>query len=65
MQIHLLELDKWSLKCDDLNDEDKWLYFFKDGKNWTELPAILGTPEMRQSMSVLKSFSESEKILSL
>ena len=57
--IHLLELDKWQYS-EALNPEGQWLYFFKEAKNWRELPEIMNTPKMRQAMAVLERFSEKE-----
>lgn len=58
--IHVLELDKWQKKVE-LSVEDQWIYFFKEAKNWTELPTKLNTPELRQAMATLRRFSEQEK----
>jgi len=58
--IHLIELPKWQQKSDTLNNEDEWLYFFQNAKNWDQLPNQLNTPEMRQAMEVLSMFSEKE-----
>jgi len=35
--------------------------FFRNAKNWSELPALLDTPELRQAMTMLQWFSEKEK----
>ncbi len=62
MSIHTLELKKWQLQEGQvLSAEDQWLYFFSEGKHWTELPAALDTEEMRQAMAVLKQFSEKQR----
>ena len=58
--IHVLDLSKWD-KPETLQREDFWLYFFKEAKNWKELPDIIDSPEMRQAMSVLVKFSEQER----
>lgn len=58
--IHVLELNKWKFVEEKLPN-DQWYYFFKEGKNWTELPEIINTPEMRQAMQVLERFSERER----
>jgi predicted transposase/invertase (TIGR01784 family) len=58
--IHVLELTKWH-KPERLQPEDNWLYFFKEGKNWKELPPALKTiPVMRQAMKTLESIASSE-----
>ncbi|NRB40253.1 MAG: Rpn family recombination-promoting nuclease/putative transposase [Pseudomonadales bacterium] len=58
--LHILELNKWQLH-ETLTAEEHWLYFFKEAKNWDDLPARLNTPVMRQAMSTLKRFSEKER----
>ena len=57
--IHTLELEKWQFS-ETLNPEGEWLYFFKEAENWRELPEIINTPKMRQTMAVLERFSEKE-----
>ncbi|MCB9764058.1 MAG: Rpn family recombination-promoting nuclease/putative transposase [Alphaproteobacteria bacterium] len=53
LDIHLLELPKWREDDDALDDEDRWVYFFKEAGQWTELPPRMNTPEMRQAMGTL------------
>ena len=59
--IHILELAKWQHIPDMTDKEGQWLYFFKNAKNWDQLPTALDNPEMRQAMQVLSKFSEKEK----
>ncbi|NQZ12159.1 MAG: Rpn family recombination-promoting nuclease/putative transposase [Algicola sp.] len=59
MSIHLLELDKWH-EPDKLQTSDYWPFFFKDAKNWKQLPKKLDTPKMRQAMKVLKQISDKQ-----
>jgi len=58
--VHVLELPKWQHQKN-LTAEDRWMYFFKEAENWTELPEDLQTDEMRQAMAVLKRFSQKEQ----
>ena len=58
--IHVLEIEKWQHQTN-LSDEDQWLYFFKDGRHWSELPEEINHPALRQAMATLKRFSEKEK----
>ena len=58
--IHVLEIEKWQRQTL-LSDEDQWLYFFKEGRYWSELPEEINTPALRQAMATLKRFSEKEK----
>ncbi len=37
------------------------MLFFREAKSWSELPAQLDTPELRQAMATLQRFSEKEK----
>jgi predicted transposase/invertase (TIGR01784 family) len=64
--IHVIELEKWQKSADQhtkepLPTEDQWIYFFKEAKNWTELPDELTTPELKLAMTTLQRFSEKEK----
>ncbi|MFT4927633.1 MAG: putative transposase/invertase (TIGR01784 family) [Phenylobacterium sp.] len=59
LAIHILELKKWKLSST-LQAEDFWLYFFKEGKHFKELPPLIDIPELRQAMTVLEAFSEQE-----
>lgn len=61
--IHLLQLPKWQLSEAHIDNTDRWMYFFKEGKNVDvdHPPDILNTEEMRQAMKVLERFSENEK----
>jgi predicted transposase/invertase (TIGR01784 family) len=62
LNIHILEVSKWN-KGNSIDDEqDRWMYFFKEGKNIDidTPPGCLLTKEMEEAMSVLKKFSEKE-----
>jgi len=61
--IHVLQLPKWLESDAGPTEKDRWLYFFKEGKNADSeaLPDILDTNEMRQAMNVIKDFSENQK----
>jgi predicted transposase/invertase (TIGR01784 family) len=58
--LHVLELNKWQT-APTLSIEDQWMLFFREAKSWSELPAQLDTPELRQAMATLQRFSEKEK----
>ncbi len=61
--IHLIELSKWNEDLDEnrvSQDEKRWYSFFKEARNWDQLPEKLKTPEMEQAMTVLEKFSEKE-----
>ncbi|NQZ11227.1 MAG: Rpn family recombination-promoting nuclease/putative transposase [Algicola sp.] len=58
--IHVFELAKWQ-HPDTLQANDFWLYFFKEGKNWKELPkSLFNVPQLRLAMKTLEQFSERE-----
>ena len=61
LQIHTLELPKWSPKGPGLAADDLWMYFFREASRWTELPPDLHTPEMEKAMRILERFSEKER----
>lgn len=58
--LHVLELNKWQ-PAPTLSMEDQWMIFFREAKSWSELPAQLNTPELRQAMATLQRFSEKEQ----
>ncbi|MCP4400653.1 MAG: hypothetical protein GY801_25550 [bacterium] len=59
----MLQLPKWRTPKKRPDARDRWLYFFKDGKQLDPAhpPELLRTKEMRQAMNVLADFSEKEK----
>lgn len=59
--IWLLELNKFNASHID-SEEQRWLKFFKEGEqlNDTALPDWMTTPEMKQAMNTLSTFSEKE-----
>ncbi len=63
LAIHLLQLSQWRLTKRRPDARDRWLYFFKEGKQIDPAhpPALLQTKEMKQAMNVLVDFSEHEK----
>jgi predicted transposase/invertase (TIGR01784 family) len=61
LAIHVLELPKWRPPATGLDDEDRWMYFFREAKGWDRLPEALDSPPMRKAMAVLKGFSERER----
>jgi hypothetical protein len=58
--IHVLELAKWH-KSQTLQQDDYWLYFFKEAKNWEVLPKCLQSLTiMRQAMKTLETIAKTE-----
>jgi len=62
LQVHLLQLGRFEAQVP-LDDEDQWVYFLKEARNWTELPAELETPALRLAMDQLKTISQSARDL--
>ncbi|MCB9794895.1 MAG: Rpn family recombination-promoting nuclease/putative transposase [Alphaproteobacteria bacterium] len=60
LALHVLELSKFELDLDALDEEASWVYFLRDSHRWTSLPSVLDTPEMRQAMGTLHEISEQE-----
>ena len=58
--LHILELAKWHRGHGTLDGRDRWLYFFKEAREWNALPPEIETPEMRRAMAVLREFSEKQ-----
>lgn len=61
--VHLLQLPKWKMSGGACTEKDRWLYFFREGRNLDAdfPPEILNTEEMRQAMDIIKDFSENQK----
>jgi predicted transposase/invertase (TIGR01784 family) len=59
--IRLLELAKFASEAVE-TEQERWVKFFKEGGKLDpdHLPPWMNTPEMRQAMSTLNSFSEKE-----
>ncbi len=57
LDIHTVELSKWSGGVEPLASEPPWLYFLREAQGWTELPMPLRTPLMEKAMSVLDRFA--------
>ena len=59
--IRLLEIAKFAAEAVE-TEQDRWVKFFKDGAKLDpdHLPPWMDTPEMRQAMSTLNTFSEKE-----
>jgi predicted transposase/invertase (TIGR01784 family) len=60
--IWLLELNKFHTELVN-TEQERWLKFFKEGASLDSeaLPPWMQTPEMRQAMSTLKTFSEKDR----
>ncbi|MEA3642040.1 MAG: Rpn family recombination-promoting nuclease/putative transposase [Lamprobacter sp.] len=60
--IWLLELNKFHAERVN-TEQERWLKFFKEGASLDSeaLPPWMQTPEMRQAMSTLKTFSEKDR----
>ena len=61
LEIHTVELPRWRLPDRDLDDASRWMYLLKEGRNWTELPADLDTPEMNEAMAILQRFTKDQQ----
>lgn len=60
-ELHVLQLNKWH-KPRRLLSEDFWLYFFKEAKDWQQVPAQMRQVNwLEQAMKVLQGFSERER----
>jgi predicted transposase/invertase (TIGR01784 family) len=59
--IRLLEIGKFAAEAVE-TEQDRWVKFFKEGAKLDpdHLPPWMDTPEMRQAMSTLNTFSEKE-----
>ena len=59
--IRLLEIAKFATEAVE-TEQDRWVRFFKDGAKLDpdHLPSWMDTPEMRQAMNTLNTFSEKE-----
>ncbi len=60
--IQLLEIPKFAGEAVE-TEQERWVKFFKDGAKLDpeHLPPWMDTPEMRQAMSTLSTFSEKER----
>ena len=60
--IWLLELNKFDTEPVN-TEQERWLKFFKEGENLDNdaLPLWMQTPEMKQAMSTLETFSEKDR----
>ena len=67
--LHLLQLPKWRMRKDRISEKDRWVYFFKEGKNIDvdDPPDILkNSKEMRDAMDVFKRlFGKPQKLSAL
>ncbi|MGN7613008.1 Rpn family recombination-promoting nuclease/putative transposase [Magnetococcales bacterium HHB-1] len=63
LSLHVLELEKWQQKSQNVTPIDRWTRFLREGKNLDadNLPSYMQTKEMRQAMDTLRKFSEKEK----
>ncbi|MCB9744879.1 MAG: Rpn family recombination-promoting nuclease/putative transposase [Alphaproteobacteria bacterium] len=61
LNVHVLELSKFSLDPNALDAAQRWVYFLREAHSWTSLPETLDTPEMRQAMGTLREISEQER----
>lgn len=62
IELHLLQLGRF-VAMPPLDEEASWVYFLKEARNWTELPADLESPALRLAMDQLKTISESARDL--
>ena len=62
--MHVLQLPRWRMGKKRISEKDRWVYFFKEGKNIDvdDPPDILkNSKEMRDAMDVLEEFSENRR----
>ncbi len=62
--MHVLQLPRWRMRKDRISEKDRWVYFFKEGRNIDvdDPPDILkNSKEMRDAMDVLEEFSENRE----
>ena len=62
LELHMLQLGCFSLP-QALDAESEWVYFLKEARRWTELPAALHTPALRKAMDQLKTIRQSKEDL--
>ncbi len=63
LHIHVLELNKWQLQGESLDNKAQWLYFFREGRHIDvdDPPTLLQhSPIMKEAMMILRQFSEQE-----
>lgn len=58
IELHMLQLPRFQLPVN-LDEEARWVYFLKEARHWTELPASLDSPALRKAMSELDAISDS------
>mgnify|MGYP000988847326 CR=1 FL=1 len=58
IELHMLQLPRFRLG-EPLDEEAQWVYFLKEARNWTELPASLNSPALEKAMEKLDTISES------
>ena len=58
IELHVLQLKHFRMPAA-LDEEARWVYFLKEARNWTELPASLDCPALRKAMNKLDAISES------
>jgi predicted transposase/invertase (TIGR01784 family) len=64
LEIHMIELPKFSRNVDDLQDKlEEWCYFlrFAEQMSVDDLPGRLQNPEIKQAMEVLRGMTEYQK----
>ena len=58
IELHTLQLPRFQAS-QPLDEEGRWVYFLKEARNFTELPASLDSPALRKAMSKLDDIRES------
>ncbi|MDJ0834861.1 MAG: Rpn family recombination-promoting nuclease/putative transposase [Acidobacteriota bacterium] len=63
LHLHLLQLPNAPEADKIMNDGDRWLHFFQNGRQFTaeNVPEYLDTPEIREALMVMQGFTEHEK----
>lgn len=53
LNLHTVELRRWTRPLGPLAAADEWVYFLREASRWEALPAELHTPELSKAMSTL------------
>ncbi|MCK6503236.1 Rpn family recombination-promoting nuclease/putative transposase [Myxococcota bacterium] len=59
LELHVLQLPRFE-PSPALDEEGRWVYFLKEARHWTELPASLDAPALRRAMDKLDDIRRSE-----
>jgi predicted transposase/invertase (TIGR01784 family) len=62
-KIHVIQLDKFRFKSKALTDKERWLKFFKEGKNMNpyKIPSDMKTRSLENAFYTMRGFLESQR----